>query len=510
MPDFKIIPPFYPIVYVRGYAMTSSEREETFHDAYYGFSASSVEKREASPENGYQVADIFEGQMIRFMKMKDYGYADSINYGLRDFHDNPSRSIWISRFYDQDFIQAKVRSIEDHAQDLAKLIIETIPQKLSEFGVTNIDTDYKVILIAHSMGGLVCRTLIQNILATHKYKSTLIAPEKLHDPSALIHRLVTMGTPHNGIEMGNIPDWIENTIVNALNPFDSAIFKPDRMTKYLNLSAGQTLNSLGKSKFPIKRCFCAIGSDYHSYSVVKNFTGSYSDGLVRQENAFIVSGDETGDNGKPLKAFTANVHRAHSGIKGIVNSYETYENIQRFLFGNLKVDIALNDIKIETKYDPDIDYFYDFDFSLSIRGTGVYLHRREQDPCENALRFSRADIPAATLPLHTAFLNTGLNLDAADPYSYFVMKFGVSEYRKERRFLWDYKYPSRQILAESLEIKIRKTDDGAFDVKYRWLSDMVWEDLNTTGSSSFVIAMRETKAVKANVYLNAEIWDASA
>ena len=102
MTPYQIIPPYYPIVYVRGYAMTSSEREDTFHDAYYGFSASSVEKREATPDNDYQVADIFEGQMIRFMKLKDYGYADSINYGLRDFHDNPSRSIWVCRFYDQD------------------------------------------------------------------------------------------------------------------------------------------------------------------------------------------------------------------------------------------------------------------------------------------------------------------------------------------------------------------------------------------------------------------------
>lgn len=505
MPSYKIIPPFYPIVYVRGYAMTPSEREDTFHDAYYGFSASSVEKREASPTNGYQVVDIFEGQMIRFMKMKDYGYADSINYGLRDFHDNPSRSIWISRFYDQDFMQGKVRSIEDHARELAKLIVEDIPKKLHDFGVENLDTDYKVILVAHSMGGLVCRAVIQNILQTYT-ASTFIPKEKIQNPSALIHRLVTMGTPHKGIDLGNIPDWIENSLVSALNPFDSGIFKPARMREYLKLDDNQELNSLGNSGFPVTKCLCAIGSDYHSYSVVKNFTGGYSDGLVKQENAFIIS-DKDAD-GNAGVAFKANVHRAHSGYRGIVNSYETYENIQRFLFGNLKIDIALNNISINTKVDANIEYFYDFEFALSIRGTGVYLQRREQDPCENAMRFERDKIPADTLALHTAFLNTSLNVDSNDPYSYFVMKFGVSEYRKENRFLWDYKYPSRQIFAESLEIKICKMANGTYDAGYRWLADMTnWIMIDTSESSTYTIPLRDTPSIGGNIQLNASIWD---
>ena len=69
MPPHKISPPFYPIVYVRGYAMTEGERDDVFHDAYYGFSATSVEKRDAAPPKYFEV-DIFEGQFIRLMKMK--------------------------------------------------------------------------------------------------------------------------------------------------------------------------------------------------------------------------------------------------------------------------------------------------------------------------------------------------------------------------------------------------------------------------------------------------------
>ncbi len=43
--SFRIVKPYYPIVYVRGYAMRAGEREETFNDTYYGFSATSVENQ---------------------------------------------------------------------------------------------------------------------------------------------------------------------------------------------------------------------------------------------------------------------------------------------------------------------------------------------------------------------------------------------------------------------------------------------------------------------------------
>lgn len=123
---FKIGPPYYPIVYVRGYAMTADEREETFHDTYYGFAATSVEKRQAPPPDYFQ-ADMFEGQLIRFMKMRDYGYADSVNRGIEVFPDNPTRSLWVCRFYDRDYFGEKIRSIETHAEELRELVCKTIP-----------------------------------------------------------------------------------------------------------------------------------------------------------------------------------------------------------------------------------------------------------------------------------------------------------------------------------------------------------------------------------------------
>lgn len=478
---YKIEPPYYPIVYVRGYAMRSSEREETFYDTYYGFSATSVEKRNTPPDEGHIGADVFEGQLIRYMKMRDYGYADQINRGLEVFHANPSRSIWICRFYDQDYLSESLRSIEDHAEDLRKLVCETIPKRLKANAVDlgNEDREYKVILIAHSMGGLVCRTLIQNLLPNRTG-----ANAKDKDPKRRIHRLVTMGTPHRGIELGKIPDFLEDFVTSRLNPFDANIFKDDQMRDYLKLAAKKgnryryDVHSLGpqatRTSFPVKRCLCIIGSDYHSYGAVRAVTGSFSDGLVKQDRAYVVGGEAPAakdDYGDDQKCFWANVHRAHSGYRGIVNSYESYENIQRFLFGNIRAKIALDNLKINVVPEKGSKYFYDFEFLFSIRKSSAYLHRREQDPCENAMRYNLEDIPHR-LPLHAGFMNSMLK-DEGEEFSQFAFKFRVVEHRVKDGMLWDHEYPDRPIYNETLEMRVGELDPShtGSEVQYRWLSD---------------------------------------
>jgi hypothetical protein len=57
--------------------------------------------------------------------------------------------------------------------------------------------------------------------------------------------------------------------------------------------------------------------------------GAKSDGLVQIENAYV-----------PGAKF-AYVHRSHSGRYGIVNSEEGYQNLRRFLLGDLEVTADL-------------------------------------------------------------------------------------------------------------------------------------------------------------------------
>lgn len=524
--NHQIKAPHYPIVYVRGYARTNTEREEVFNDTYYGFAATSVEKRQGEPnkvQNTYLQADVFEGQLIRFMKLKGYAYADAMNQGLTDFHDNPARSIWISRFYDQDYINGRMRSIVDHASELYDMIVHKIPKRLLESGVSeaSIKKDYKVILIAHSMGGLVCRTLIQNLLASPPKDKPKHLPETALSARHLIHRLVTIASPHRGINMGNVPDWLEDELVSLLSP-DSNIFRESTMRKYLKLEGAAAkqyeVHSLGNTDYPIKRCFCLIGSDYRSYIAARHLTGSFSDGLVRQDNAYMVKGKKPRaiNNYPPEQVcYYANVHRAHSGYRGIVNSYESFENIQRFLFGNIKAELFLQDFRIHTiAPEKKVKTFYDIDFRFSIRGTSVYLHRREQEPCENAIRVYRQDLEKqAMVPLHTAFLNSDLKQEG-DEKSHFTLSFKIVEYHVKEGFFWDKEYPGRTIYSETAEIRLKDvTGDPDPDLtEYRWLSDVQdWEsdrDWNRAelANGVFTLPLRAANTVSGNLIIRPSPW----
>ena len=70
--------------------------------------------------------------------------------------------------------------------------------------------------------------------------------------------------------------------------------------------------------------------------------GARSDGLVQIANAAV--------RGAPL----AVVHRRHSGRYGIVNSEEGYQNLQRFLFGDLKIEAELVGFKLGRNAPPGV------------------------------------------------------------------------------------------------------------------------------------------------------------
>lgn len=544
---FKITPPYYPIVYVRGFAATAGEREETFFDTYYGYAATAVEKRAAAPPKFLEPI-VFEGQLIRFIK--EYGYVDAANGGLRlaletthNPRQNPTRSVWISRFYDPDVMAEKVRTIEEHARDLYRQIAVDIPEALEAVGgdLGGKRADYRVVFIAHSMGGLVCRCLLQNpepvIAAFEKdfRAETKADPDvkvrferymaSKKDVPGLVHRLVTLGSPHGGIELSAVPDFLEDLVANK-NPLGAAIFKPRRMREYLALKAqnakkadewdaAPAVNTLG-GQFPEGRCLCVVGSDHASYGVARKATGSYSDGLVRQDRAYI-SG-----------AYRANVHRAHSGRRGIVNSFESYENVRRFLFGDYRARLELEKLEIGLAPPEEKDRaFYDFEFSLSVRGTGVMLHRRAEDPCENAHRYEYVDTgkkdakgqrvgelrdgdgkPVTAVYLHTGFLDTTLspNKDTAR----FLLAFRVVLHQIKDGFLFDHEYPARTVYSESLEVRLvpDKNDPKKKTVRYTWLSEADKDDAaQPDGDGVYRVKLRPANTLAGELCVRAEPWD---
>ncbi|MFN3715208.1 MAG: hypothetical protein ACK4R8_00625, partial [Thiobacillus sp.] len=67
----------YPIIYVRGYAMTKSEITETTSTPYMGLEYGSTKSRQAW--NGAVRKVFFESPLVRLMKL---GYTDIYQDGL--------------------------------------------------------------------------------------------------------------------------------------------------------------------------------------------------------------------------------------------------------------------------------------------------------------------------------------------------------------------------------------------------------------------------------------------
>src|SRR5690349_6716885 len=99
---------FHPIIYVRGYAMTQSEIEDTVADPYMGFNLGSSKVRQLW--DGTVKKYFFESPLVRLLKQ--YGYDDVYEDGtdrVADaraldptlaFQSVPYRSIVIYRYYE--------------------------------------------------------------------------------------------------------------------------------------------------------------------------------------------------------------------------------------------------------------------------------------------------------------------------------------------------------------------------------------------------------------------------
>src|SRR6185369_11439627 len=98
------------------------------------------------------------------------------------------------------------------------------------------------------------------------------------------------------------------------------------------------------------RIFCMVGTNRSDYNVAaglsRTFAGNGSDGLVRIANASLWGVNSQGKFSTP--SATAYCFRSHSGRYGIVNSEEAYQNLVRFLFGDVRVDVwvDVDDVRV--------------------------------------------------------------------------------------------------------------------------------------------------------------------
>jgi hypothetical protein len=491
----------YPIIYVRGYAMTKNEIVETTSTPYMGFEAGSTKIRQEWDRTVRRL--FFESPIVRLRK--DYDYEDIYREGVQVDDAIPAQSVVIYRYYDRadpDFGDGKVPSIEEAAQGLSALVLKVRDQVVQGSGIKA--KDFRVWLVAHSMGGLVVRCFLQNDAAGDK------------NARACVDKVFTFATPHNGIEMAGI------NVPAFFGLWDMNNFNRDRMRQYLAISKADVgVNSLD-GKFPPDRFFCLVGTDSKDYDVAagasKLLAGELSDGLVRISNAYV---DD---------APRAHVYRSHSGYFGIVNSEEGYQNLTRFLFGDVTVAGTLQlealplppAVQKEADKGKPVNVGYYFEVAVSVRGAVDYDLTRRTVNDQSAIQRMRAElVDPATGAIradarHPQLFSVFLDSTRRPPRKrdlVFTIQLAVSTstYEVGSTLLTRTHMPGEFLFRNTIQISAAPPDDdkGAWKVRYV-LTDDQWagEEMATVEPKDgrYWIPLSTEKGFAAQLVLEPQPW----
>lgn len=355
-----------PLILVRGFGGLDVEDEKRL--AYQGFNDGTVYPRKRG-ENY-----IYEGFILRFMKSA-WKYQDATNVigyfpspvedepqnipaelsflDSKFFHgdkvvidpamalhlsrstDDPCHTLWVFRYYDLDD-----RKFEMFGKALVRLIafIRALARQKTQEAP-------KVNIIAHSMGGLIVREAVQATYAKG-------------EAADHINKIVTLGTPHQGISFQVLKNWIHIDAEQELERFNPQLQANRKETASFQNFA---------DRFPIERLLTVVGTNYRSYDVgvasrlnrlfsVSGEAGpnyNRSDGLVKQTFAQIPGAPRTF------------VHKCHGGFDSLVTARESFEIATRFFFGNIRARLKL--VKAQITRGRDFFGKSEFFFGVSIK-----------------------------------------------------------------------------------------------------------------------------------------------
>lgn len=505
----KIEAPYYPIIYVRGYAMTQDEIVQTTSTPFMGFEAGSTKIRQA--QDGSILKFVFESPLVRLMK--DYGYVDNYGWGGELKEKVSSKTVAIHRYYDPAdpaFGDGRTPSIVDAATQLGHKILELRDTICGKSEVAR--QQFRVYLVAHSMGGLICRCLLQN--------PDVSTPEV----RGMVDKVFTYATPHNGIEMGgiNVPGFLT---LNDMSNFNRAT-----MAKYLNVPKDK-VNSLGKSNFPPDRFFCLVGTNSRDYAVAHGLSsfavGPLSDGLVRIENAYVEGGP---------RAF---VNRSHSGHFGIVNSEEGYQNLVRFLFGDMRATGVLTiknipfppEIVKARKQGKRIKSSYYIETTVAPRGAYTFDLTSRTQANSSAIRREYSELfdkdgdlgsNARSPTLFSVFLDS-TKIKMGDEVAFSIdMAVSNAGYEVDGKLFLKSHIPGEFLFRDTLALFAKRDKAGNWSLRYVW-ADEHWATGAKTNAelrevskvavaalqhagSIFAIPMDSPKGFQAELLISVDSW----
>ena len=245
--------------------------------------------------------------------------------------------------------------------------------------------------------------------------------------------------------------------LGALDKIHVRNFNRDFMRKYLDLSPDAPVTSLDGAFSP-DRFFCFVGTNYKDYDAFfglsRRGTGPSGDGLVMMKNAVVDDAP---------RAFA---HRSHSGPFGIVNSEEGYQNLRRFLFGQVRIvaHLAVDEITLppavqkEMDADKRIRARYNIDACVKVRGAGSYLSERRVRN-ESAIRKRYEDLVESK---KRAYLFSGFLLQSAKTSTHdtalaFALEIAIEVpvFEVDEKFWFDEHLEGETLLNETVTLHLR-------------------------------------------------------
>jgi len=483
--------PFFPIIYVRGYAMTPGEIAETVSTPYMGFNLGSTKMRQTW--DGSVRRHIFESPLIRLMK--EYNYRDTYSDGTEISGPIPARSIVIYRYYeaaDPDLGGGKALSIVEAAAGLRDLIHKLRKQVCGDDPAQL--AQFKVHLVAHSMGGLVCRCFLQNDAISTEADRRLVS------------KVFTYATPHNGIEMAGM------NVPSVLGLWDMNNFNRKEMAKYLDLDGSPDRVDSLDGKFDPQHFFCFVGTNHRDYEVAlgmsRRLAGEMSDGLVKIENATV--------RGAP-RAFA---FRSHSGHYGVVNSEEGYQNLVRFLFGDVRVDGVLEVEKlplppsVQKALDDGKSVRASYYFEATVAPRGAFDFKLSERRCDTfsavlrgfdeLLNLDKAKLDEPRSPaLFSVFLDTKRITTGRTLVFSLDLAVSTTGYTIDKKLWLDRHVEGEYLFRDTVTIKATHSQNG-WSVRYT-LTDEHWSEGTGTAAArageDFLIPLSSGKGFKGHLRL---------
>ena len=246
----------------------------------------------------------------------------------------------------------------------------------------------------------------------------------------------------------------------------------------------------------------SLGLRSRGSALSRTFAGHGSDGLVRIENASLC-GLERRAASRPSRAPRPSPIARTPGYFGIVNSEEAYQNLARFLFGDVRVDIWV-DIDEHPRCrrrcrsrgrGKKVNALYQIEVLASPRGKLWFLTRRtaEEDSvaCLTQAQWNESKGKRKSLYLSTVFLANRARVNPRRKSLAYSMTLGVRvpDYEVDRKLWLNEHYEGGYLFRNAVILEMVPPQNPGD----KWKVTHTWQEQEAAGSEIDAKALKSGK-----------------